>query len=174
MSQILIIGWGNPSRGDDGLGPALAEHASVLATSCRHDLRVETDFQLQPEHAADLVGCDAAIFVDADLDATDPFTFRRVTPSRDRTFTSHAMSPAAVLAAYRDAFGAEPPPSYVLAIRGEAFALGAGISTAAAIRLAAACTFLERMLAASDIDGWALPPAPVGADASVSTANATR
>ena len=174
MSRILVFAWGNPSRGDDGLGPALAERATALAASGCHDVRVETDFQLQPEHATDLVGCDVAIFVDAGLDAADPFAFWRVTPSRDRTFTSHAMSPAAVLAAYRDAFGAEPPPAYMLAIRGEAFALGTGPSAAATRRLEAACAFLGRLLTAPDVDTWPLPPVPIGAGTPVSTAIAAR
>jgi hydrogenase maturation protease len=161
MSRVVILAWGNPSRGDDGLGPALAVRMESVPARGGHDVRVETDFQLQPEHAIDLVGCDVAIFVDADLDAAEPFAFRRVTPSRDRTFTSHAMSPAAVLAAYRDAFGTEPPPAYMLAIRGEAFALGTGLSAGATFRLGAACAFLERILAMPDIDGRAPPPAPV-------------
>ena len=150
MSRFVVLTWGNPSRGDDALGPALAARLSALVARGGHDVRVETDFQLQPEHATDLVDCDAAIFVDAAVDAAEPFSFRRVTPARDRTFTSHAMSPAAVLAAYRDAFGAEPPPAYVLAIRGEAFELGTGPSPSAAIRLDAAVAFLERLLAAPD------------------------
>ncbi len=150
MSRIVILAWGNPSRGDDGLGPALAARVGSLAAGSRHDIRVETDFQLQPEHATDLVDCDTAIFVDAAVDAAEPFDFRCVTAARDRTFTSHAMSPSAVLAAYRDAFGAEPPPAYVLAIRGEAFELGTGLSPAAAIRLDAAAALLESVLAASD------------------------
>ena len=148
--RIVVLAWGNPSRGDDGLGPALAAHVEAVAVRGGHDLRVETDFQLQPEHATDLVGCDAAIFVDAAVDAAEPFDFRRVTAARDRTFTSHAMSPSAVLAAYRDAFGAEPPPAYVLAIRGEAFELGTGPSPGAALRLDAAVAFLERLLATPD------------------------
>jgi len=150
MSRIVILAWGNPSRGDDGLGPALAARVGAMAAGSRHDIRVETDFQLQPEHATDLANRDAAIFVDAAVDAADPFDFRRVDAARDRTFTSHAMSPSAVLAAYRDAFGAAPPPAYALAIRGDAFELGTAISTAAARRLDAATLFLESLLATPD------------------------
>ncbi len=154
MSRVVVLAWGNPSRGDDGLGPALATRMEGLAACSSHDIRVETDFQLQPEHATDLVQCDAAIFVDAAVNASEPFDFGRVTPARDRTFTTHAMSPAAVLAAYRDAFGREPPPAYMLAIRGDAFELGTGLSAAAARRLDMACAFLARILAAPDVVAW--------------------
>jgi hydrogenase maturation protease len=150
MTRIVVLAWGNPSRGDDGLGPALAARIETAAARFGRDVRVETDFQLQPEHAADLVDCDAAIFVDAAIDAPEPFGFRRLTPARDRTFTTHAMSPEAVLAAYRDAFGAEPPPAYALAIRGDSFDLGTGLSLAAMDRMEDAAAFLESLLAALD------------------------
>ena len=150
MTRIVVLAWGNPSRGDDGLGPALAERIETSAARFGRDVRVETDFQLQPEHAADLVDCDAAIFVDAAVDAPEPFGFRRLTPVRDRTFTTHAMSPEAVLAAYRDAFGAEPPPAYALAVRGDSFDLGTGLSLAAMDRMEDAAAFLESLLGALD------------------------
>ncbi len=150
MTRIVLLAWGNPSRGDDGLGPALAARVEAAAARRGHDLRVETDFQLQPEHATDLAGCDAAIFVDAAVDAPEPFGFRRVVPARDRSFTTHAMSPEAVLAVYRDAFGAEPPPAYALAIRGDSFDLGAGLSLAAMDRMEDAVAFVESLVAALD------------------------
>jgi hydrogenase maturation protease len=150
MTRILVLAWGNPSRGDDGLGPALAERIEMSSARFGRDVRVETDFQLQPEHAADLVDCDAAIFVDAAVDAPEPFGFRRLTPARDRTFTTHAMSPESVLAAYRDAFGAEPPPAYALAVRGDSFDLGTGLSLAAMDRIVDAAAFLESLLGALD------------------------
>jgi hydrogenase maturation protease len=163
MSRILILAWGNPSRGDDGLGPAFAERASSIVVPRPHVLRVETDFQLQPEHAADLLGCDAALFADASVAAADPFSFVRVAPARDTTFTSHAMSPAAVLAAYRAAFGAEPPPAFALAIRGEAFEFGTGLSVAVGRRLDAALLFLRELVATGDVGAWRELAAEAGA-----------
>ncbi len=148
MTRVVVLAWGNPSRGDDGLGPALAARVETSVAHLGRDVRVETDFQLQPEHAADLVGCDAAIFVDAAVDAPEPFGFRRLTPARDRTFTTHAMSPEAVLAAYREAFGTEPPPAYALAVRGDSFDLGTGLSLAAMDRMEDAAAFLESLLGA--------------------------
>lgn len=152
MSRIVVLACGNPSRGDDGLGPALAERVAALAAASPHAVRVETDFQLAPEHAADVAESDAAIFVDASVAAASPFEFTRVTARRDPAFTSHAMSPAAVLAACRDAFGREPGAAYALAIRGESFELGEGISAVAAARLEAAAAFLAQVLAQPRVD----------------------
>jgi hydrogenase maturation protease len=64
------------------------------------------------------------------------------------------MSPAAVLAAFRDAFGTPPPAAFVLAIRGVAFELGTGIGEVAAARLEAALAFFERLVALPAVDAW--------------------
>jgi hydrogenase maturation protease len=154
MNRIVVLAWGNPGRGDDGLGPAFAQRAEGLSHDTRHALAVETDFQLQPEHAVDLLDRDAVLFVDASVAAPEPFSFGPVDAARDRSFTSHAMSPAAVLAAFRDAFGEAPPAAYTLAIRGEAFELGTGLSAAATARLEAAVSFFERLIAVPAVSAW--------------------
>ena len=77
-----------------------------------------TDYQLQIEHALDLVGRQRVVFVDASVRAEAPYDYARVEPLRDDSFSSHALSPAAVLDTHRNVVG-EPPPAWVLAIRGE-------------------------------------------------------
>jgi hydrogenase maturation protease len=58
--KLLVFGWGNQSRGDDGLGAAFVGEAE------RHPgVELLVDYQLQPEHALDLVGRDEVLFVDA-------------------------------------------------------------------------------------------------------------
>ena len=155
MSRLLVLAWGNPSRGDDALGPAFVDRAERGLAGAIHAIEFQTDFQLQPEHAADLRARDAVLFVDASVTAAAPFAFTAVVPARDRSFTTHAMSPAALLAAYRDAFAGEPPPAYQLAIRGEAFALGEPMSAAAARHLDAAVALFHSRLARSAVAEWA-------------------
>ena len=137
-APILIIGIGNPSRGDDALGPLLIERLEALALP---DVELLTDFQLQVEFSLDLQQRQQVIFVDASLNAAPPFTITPVVAAEDTSYSSHALSPSAVLHAYRKLFG-EPPPSYVLAIRGEAFDLGEGLSINAAAHLEAAINWL--------------------------------
>jgi hydrogenase maturation protease len=160
MSEILVLAWGNPSRGDDALGPAFADRAEVVAATGRHVVEIQTDFQLSPEHATDLRGRSAVLFVDASIAARPPFSFARVDAARDRTFTSHAMSPAALLAAYEDAFGRPAPEAFALAIRGERFELGAPMTLSARRHLDAAVAFFRRLLAATSTDTWTVAAIP--------------
>lgn len=138
LAPILIIGIGNPSRGDDALGPLLIESLQDLA---RPDVELLTDFQLQVEFALDLEGRREVIFVDASVAVPAPFAFTAAVAEADHSYSSHALSPGAVLHAYRNLFG-DPPPSWVLAIRGHAFELGEGLSADAAANLAAARAWL--------------------------------
>jgi hydrogenase maturation protease len=122
-APLLVLGWGNPSRGDDALGPLFVEQLRAAAG----DAAVEwlTDYQLQVEHALDLVGRERVLFVDASLSCEPPFEVSPQKAARDASFTSHALSPAALMQAFRDIHGEEPPPCTLLAIRGEHFELGA-------------------------------------------------
>ena len=142
---LLVLGVGNPSRGDDALGSLFVERASELLSAEVDAGLVEflTDFQLQVEHSLDLAGRERVVFVDASVKADAPYEYRRVEPRRDESFSSHAMSPAAVLDTHRTIVG-EPPPAWVLAIRGESFELGDGLSPAAAHNLDAALRFFVR------------------------------
>lgn len=129
-APVLIFGWGNPSRGDDALGPLFVEHFTALAA--RHpewgEIECLTDFQLQVEHALDLQGRSRVLFVDASVDAPAPCSLERITAAKDASFTTHAMSPQAVLKVYADIDDGEPPPAWLLAIRGERFELGEDLS----------------------------------------------
>ncbi len=139
-APVLIFGWGNPSRGDDALGPLFAEHFADLAG--RHpewgEVECLTDFQLQVEHALDLQGRRRVLFVDASLDAPAPCSLQRIEAARDDSFTTHAMSPQAVLKVFADIDDGMPPPCWLLAIRGERYELGEGLSAEAAQNLPAA------------------------------------
>jgi hydrogenase maturation protease len=128
-APLLVLGWGNPSRGDDALGPLFVERLS--ATTGDAGVEWLTDYQLQIEHALDLVGRARVLFVDASLTCAPPFEVSPLRPARDASFTSHALSPAAVMQVYLDIHGREPPPCTLLAIRGHAFELGAPLAEAA-------------------------------------------
>ena len=126
VPPLLVLAWGNPSRGDDALGPLLAERllAQAEAASLAGRVEVLTDFQLQVEHALDLVGRERVLFVDAALDLAEPFTVRPLQAARGGGIGSHALAPEAVLQVYQDLHGHPPPPATLLAIRASAFELG--------------------------------------------------
>jgi hydrogenase maturation protease len=152
--RVVVLAWGNPSRGDDALGPAFLDAAEALANRAGGDFAFVTDFQLQPEHATDLLQRDLALFVDASRDLDEPIALREVTPRRDATFTTHGMSADAVLAAYVAAFGQAPPPAFELAIRGERFELGAPMSPPACEALATAIHLFKRLAAEPTAAAW--------------------
>lgn len=148
-APLLVFGWGNPSRGDDALGPLFVERLRA-GTGEALAGRVEwlDDFQLQVEHALDLVGRERVLFVDASLACGAPFEATPLRAARDGSFTTHAMSPEAVMHVYRDLHAAEPPPCTLLAIRGEHFELGAPASESALRHLALALDWGRAWLAA--------------------------
>ena len=147
VSPSLIFAWGNPSRGDDALGPLLLERLAAATDRQRGDCDCLTDFQLQIEHALDLRGRKRVLFVDASVSCVAPFQVSPLAAERDRSFTSHEMTPAALLQVYREIHGEAPPPSLLLAIRGERFELGEDLSVTAATHLEAALTWVEHWLA---------------------------
>ena len=147
-APTLVFGWGNPSRGDDALGPLFVEHFESLAALHPEWGPVDclTDFQLQVEHALDLQGRRRVLFVDASLDAATPCSLNRIGPVKDASFTTHAMSPQAVLRVYADIEDGEPPPCWLLAIRGERFELGEDLGAVARGNLAAALQAAARWI----------------------------
>lgn len=141
-APVLVLAIGNPSRGDDALGPLFMDRARLaLAPEIANgSIELLTDFQLQIEHVLDLQERRRVVFVDASVRAAPPYEFTRIGAGPDHFFSSHVMSPAAVLATYRQNVG-EPPESWVLAIRGERFELGEPLSLHADAHLDAAVDF---------------------------------
>lgn len=144
--RVLLIGYGNPGRCDDGLGPALA---GAIERKALPGVTVDSDYQLTVEDAADLAGYDVVLFADADTACREPFELRKldVTENDARIrFTSHTCSPEGVLALARQLFAAEAE-GYVLGIRGYEFnAFREGLSDAAAANLDRAIAYVENAL----------------------------
>lgn len=134
---VLILGWGNPSRGDDALGPLCLEQLRERLGESDAFEFVE-DFQLQIEHALDLVGRERVLFVDASLNCAAPFAVSTVQAVQDASYSTHALSPAAVLDVFQRLQSSPPPPCIQLAIRGERFELGEPASAQAQANLAQA------------------------------------
>lgn len=149
--RLVVFGWGNTARGDDGLGPLLLEKIAALDLP---NLVVVEDFQLQIEHALDLDGADLALFVDASVAAPAPFSFAETGPRPGLTHTSHAMAPEAVLDVAVRVLGRTPPPAFVLGMRGEAFELGTALGPAARAHLEAAFAFLKPLLDRPEVALW--------------------
>jgi hypothetical protein len=70
------------------------------------------------------------------------------------THTSHALPPECVLDVFRHVEQAEPPPSFLLCVRGESFGLGESLSPQGAERLEMASAFLDRLGALRTPQAW--------------------
>ena len=139
----LVFTWGNPSRGDDGLGPAMYE---LLLQEDLQGVDLLTDYQLQIEHAIDLEGRRRVLFVDVSTSASAPFEFDRLQPEQDSSYTTHAMSPQSLLSVFQQVNGCAPPPAWLLSIRGYDFGLGKPLSAEASSNLLAACAHIKALL----------------------------
>ena len=65
VERLAPFGFGNPARGDDGLGPALIERLDALALE---GVTTDSDYQLTIEDAALVAEHDVVVFVDARSD----------------------------------------------------------------------------------------------------------
>jgi len=137
--KILLIGYGNPGRLDDGLGPAFAKAAESLATP---NVTVDANYQLTVEDADAVAKHEIVVFADADTAGIEPFWMKEIQPGpRQVSFSSHSISPEGVLALARDLFHATPK-AYLLGIRGYEFnEFGQSLSPGARANLDEAVTF---------------------------------
>lgn len=149
---VLIFGYGNLSRGDDALGPLLVDFIeySIMPDS----VEIQTDFQLQIEHALDLVDKKLVLFADASVSCRHAFAFTQLAAFRDNSYSTHAMSPAALLDVFVQITGRLPPPTFLLSIRGERFELGEDLSRAANRNLHLACGFAGQLFDNAEVDSW--------------------
>jgi hydrogenase maturation protease len=150
--RVLVVGYGNPGRRDDGLGPAAVEG---LEDDDLPGVTVDVDYQLTVEHAAMVAAHDVAILVDAAVDGPEPFRFERLEPGPTETFSTHAVEPSAVAGLAVELFGARTE-IWVLAIPGRDFeGFEERLSERATRNLAAARAFLRTVLATRDFAGGA-------------------
>jgi hydrogenase maturation protease len=142
---LLVLGWGNRSRGDDALGPLCVER---LREACagRDDVEFLDDYQLMVEHVLDLDGRERVLLIDASLGCAPPFETLQLCAAADGSLSSHALSPQALLQVYRELHDEDAPPCTLLAIRGERFQLGEPPSAAALLHLDAALQWVQRWL----------------------------
>lgn len=148
LAPIVLFAVGNPSRGDDAIGPVLYGRLQewVENAGLAGEIELIEDFQLNIEHALDLVGRRLALFVDAGENTPAPFVFCRISPSTVQAHSTHALPPSAVLDVYRRSLGGEPPPAFQLCVRGESFELGAPLTDAAQAHVEAAFRLLCELL----------------------------
>lgn len=155
-ATLLIFGYGNPSRGDDALGPQLLDLLAAQLSSQPGwpEIELLTDFQLQIEHAADLVNRELVLFLDASVSCPAPCRLSRLHPAQDARYTTHTMSPEAVLHVFERVYRQPAPPAFLLSVRGERFELGEPLSRTAVESRDAALALLVQLCSQPHLEAW--------------------
>jgi hydrogenase maturation protease len=154
MARILIIGWGNPLRGDDGLGWRAAERLSELLRG--HEAVVRVSHQLMPEFAEEMSRSDLVIFIDAACDnrSSGEIGFERVEPRRSPAAAfSHQMDPPALLGMAETLYG-RCPEAFFFTVAGRSFGYGEELSPEVQSALPALLERIQKVCGAIPADRY--------------------
>ncbi len=148
--KVLVYGYGNPGRRDDGLGPALVQMVEKWIESEKIDhVSVDSNYQLNIEDAYEIRDYDTVIFADATVEDIKDFKLSRVEPSDKTTFTMHAVSPSFILDLSQK-INDHSPDVFLLHIKGYEFQLEEGLTERAEKNLILAFRYLNERLSRAD------------------------
>jgi hydrogenase maturation protease len=140
----LIIAYGNPLRGDDGLGWHAARLLGPVAA--RRNAEMLTCHQLAPELAQQLSETDTVVFVDAASEGRPGrIEWRRVEARPERAAFAHHASPESLLGMAKELYG-RCPRAFVVSVAGETFAYGETLSPAVNAALPALVKLVDEFL----------------------------
>jgi len=117
IKKILIFGYGNVLRGDDGLGQMLSEKIEALRLE---GVTCESDIQLEIEDSAIAAEHGIIVFADSSVDCKEPYEFTKLSPKKSVSITSHSVAPEGILHLAGLCFNSSVQ-GYLLAIRGYEF-----------------------------------------------------
>lgn len=107
--KVLVYGYGNPGRQDDGLGIALVEKLEDWARRQNLDeIEFENNYQLNIEDAEAISEKDLVVFVDASDEEIDDFCISKVEGEGKLAFTTHSASPGYILKLCQELFQKRP------------------------------------------------------------------
>lgn len=156
VARNLLIGIGNPLRGDDGVGRLLAEEWEAI-DDASVSIRVRSVHQLTPELVADLAGVDRVLFIDAWLSSSAPAApeLQHLPASAPRSvacgeaaLNSHHLTAAQLLTLARSLWHADPEAA-MLRIPATDIAHGTRLSVAMELQLPAARRLVRQWLEAT-------------------------
>jgi hydrogenase maturation protease len=139
--MTLVIGYGNPLRSDDGLGQYLAQRIG-------RGSQVMTHTQLIPELAEPISRVERVIFIDAGMGATPgDVTYASVVPLPLTGAFTHNVTPASLLAAAQELYGAAPG-AILITVTGASFDYGCAFSPPIHAQLPQVVNRVEAIIAA--------------------------
>ena len=138
---LLVIGYGNTLRSDDGVGPKVAEETAALALPGVQALACAL---LTPELAEPVSRAATVVFVDAAVDAPREVQMRKLAPAQSSQIIAHAATPAILLALARDVFG-HTPQAWLLTIPADELGIGEEFSATARRGFATAMQEIKKL-----------------------------
>lgn len=149
MNRFLVVGYGNTLRGDDGLGPLIAEKLADTRLPGDVEVRILSLPQLDISLVTELRDVDAVVFADARQDAEDdPIKLERIAAGEASPIaghTTHTMGIAALLHLVQAWYGRHPD-CYLVMPRGIDFSIGMRISPTGRKNAALAVAAIARIL----------------------------
>jgi hydrogenase maturation protease len=145
--EILIYGYGNPGRQDDGLAAQLIQKSeSWIDQNQINHVTFDANYQLQVEDITLMHDKDLVIFVDASMEEhINDFAFSEIEPDSQATFSMHAVAPAYLLDLCQKIYG-KHPPAFMLHVRGYEWKLNEGITERASKNLEKAWAALQYII----------------------------
>lgn len=141
--EVLVIGYGNTLRQDDGVGVFAAERIAGLNLP---GVAVISCAQLSPEHVEAAARARVAVFVDAALGAPSDVRLVAVAPAESSVVLAHALEPPTVLALARDVYH-RMPQGWLLELPALRLGFGEDLSPAAERSIEAAVEAFLRAFA---------------------------
>jgi hydrogenase maturation protease len=127
LIDLLVIGYGNTLRGDDSVGPRVAEAIEALKLP---GVRALSCNLLTPELAETISQARRVVFVDASVEPEVEVEMKKLFPAESSQIFAHAADPRTLLAMARDLFG-HVPEAWCLSIPVENLDIGEELSAVA-------------------------------------------
>ena len=144
--KILVYGYGNPGRQDDGLGVKLVEMIEDWAEKENiENIECDSNYQLNIEDAFNISDKDYVFFVDASTEDIKDYMLEKVIPSPKVEFTMHSTSPSFILDLCHKMYN-KYPETYLMHIKGYEWEFMNEITEKATINLKNAFTFLQKKI----------------------------
>lgn len=145
IEKILIYGYGNPGRQDDGLGPVFVKKMQEWVTENRlANIFLESNYQLNIEDSLQLSEMDSAIFVDASKFGP-AFRLKKLTAKKYYPISTHSISPEVLIYLCKELYNKKPKVN-ILTIKGHKWDIGEGISAQAEVNLKKALSQIKNLL----------------------------
>lgn len=148
MKKLLIYGYGNPGRQDDGIGARFVEMVDEwIVQEKLTDIYTDCNYQLNIEDSELISDFETVIFVDASVvDEVHDYKLESLQPNdANIEFTMHAVSASYVIDLCRKLYK-KSPRAYVLHVRAYEFDFTEELTPKAQQNLNAAFQFLKKFV----------------------------